>query len=274
MSYSFNTNTPNPSGASMLASSKSPLVKFVLLLAVMVAFVVLLRVGMYIVTKFMAPSSSPHIFDGMVDAKNMLVYPQDPNDSDAVTIYRSVDESDGIEFTWSSWIYINNLQYGKGQYKNVFYKGDSNSRTGNNLSNLINSPGLYIAPNINTLIVTINTFAVMNQEIFIPNIPLNKWLSVIIRCRNTTLDVYINGVITRSIELSGVPRQNYGDVYVAANGGFDGYVSDLWYHNHALGALDINSIVDSGPNTTLLGSSQGINEKDADYLSLRWFFGA
>jgi hypothetical protein len=269
MSYSFNTSS---SEHGMMAE-KSPMIKFALILAALTTFVILLRVCIYIVSRFTKPSISQHLMDGMVDAKNMLVYPQDPQNSDAVTIYRSVDETDGIEFTWSSWIYINNLQYGAGKYKNVFYKGDSNSQS-TDLKNVINSPGLYIAPNTNTLIVTINTFKMINQEIEIPNIPLNKWISVIVRCRNTTLDVYINGTITRSIELSGIPRQNYGDVYVASNGGFDGYVSNLWYYGKALGTLDINSIVDDGPNTTILGSSQGMDEKDFDYFSLRWFFGA
>ena len=74
-----------------------------------------------------------------------------------------------------------------------------------------------------------NTFDVINKEIEVPNIPINKWVNVIIRCHTTTLDVYINGTLARSIELSGVPKQNYGDVYVAMNGGFDGYISNLWY---------------------------------------------
>jgi len=270
MSYSFNTTSGNL-GMSDMLKAKSPIIKFVLILSALASFVILLRVGIYIISRFSGSSNSPHLFDGMIDAKNMLVYPQDPQNSDAITIYRSVDESDGIEFTWSSWIYINNLQYGAGKYKNIFYKGDSNSQS-TDLKNVINSPGLYIAPNTNTLIVTINTFKRLNQEITIPNIPLNKWISVIIRCRNTTLDVYINGIITRSIELSGIPRQNYGNVYVASNGGFDGYVSNLWYYDKALKTLDINSIVDKGPNTTILGSSQGISDKDVDYFSLRWFF--
>jgi hypothetical protein len=53
-----------------------------------------------------------------------------------------------------------------------------------------------------------NTFNVINEEITIPDVPLNKWVNVIIRCQNTTLDVYINGTITRSVELTGVPKQN------------------------------------------------------------------
>jgi hypothetical protein len=118
-----------------------------------------------------------------------------------------------------------------------------------------------------------NTFNVINEEVLIPDIPLNKWVNVIIRCKNTTLDVYVNGTITRSINLIGVPKQNYGDVYVAMNGGFSGNISNLWYYNYALGTSKIQSIVQNGPNTKMVSSSgSGIDNNMFDYLSLRWFF--
>jgi hypothetical protein len=133
-----------------------------------------------------------------------------------------------------------------------------------------NAPGLYIAPDTNELVVIMNTFEEINKEITIPNIPLNKWVNVIIRCQNRTLDVYVNGTITRSVELLGVPKQNYGNVYVAMNGGFNGYISNLWYYNYALGTAEIQNISNKGPNTKMVGST--LNDTNTDYLSLRWFF--
>jgi hypothetical protein len=55
------------------------------------------------------------------------------------------------------------------------------------------------------------------------------------------------------------------------NGGFNGYISNLWYYNYALGTAAIQNLVTKGPNTNMIGST-GMNDKDADYLSLRWFF--
>ena len=103
------------------------------------------------------------------------------------------------------------------------------------------------------------------------DIPFNKWVNVIIRCSNVDLDVYINGTIARSMKLSGVPKQNYGDVFVGMNGGFNGYVSNLWYYNYALGTAEIQRLVRGGPNTNMVGSSS-MNMKNPDYLSLRWYF--
>jgi hypothetical protein len=265
---SFSTNRGNT-----FFDSNNLVAKFAFLLVVIFGFIILLKFGISIIAYFMSPRQSPHLIDGMVDAKNSLVFSQDASgNNNSVTIYRSVNKRDGLEFTWSVWVYINTLQYLQGQYKSIFYKGNSNLATdGNGLNFPNNAPGLYIDPDKNDLIVIMNTFDVINEEIRIPNIPLNKWMNVIIRCQNKTLDVYVNGTIARSLELTSVPKQNYGDVYVGMNGGFDGYISNLWYYNYSLGAAAIQNIAQMGPNTKMLGNN-GMNMKNANYLSLRWYF--
>jgi hypothetical protein len=248
--------------------------KFAFLILALLMFLILLRVGITLLSYYLKPNESPRLINGTVNGKQMIVIPQDPNDSNAKTIYRSKDETAGIEFTWSVWIYIEDLTYQTDMYRHIFHKGNSNLQTtgaltGTNGPN--NAPGLYIKPNSNTLVVMMNTFDVINKEVEIPEIPLNKWVNVIIRCHHTTLDVYINGTIARSIELSGVPKQNYGNVYVAMNGGFDGFISNLWYYNYALGTTEIQRIATNGPDTNMHGAN-GMNLKDSKYLSMRWFF--
>jgi hypothetical protein len=272
MSDTFNTFSTNTETNSSFSESNSLVAKFSFLLLVIFMFILLLNVGISLISWLTKPSPSPKLINGMIDATQMITFPQDPSSNGAATIYRSNNATDGIEFTWSVWIFINNLQYLEGQYKHVFYKGNNNLES-NGLNFPNNAPGLYIAPNTNALVVMMNTFNDINEETVIPDIPLNKWVNVIIRCQNNKLDVYINGTITRSIQLLGVPKQNYGDVFVAANGGFNGYISNLWYYNYALGTSDISNIATKGPNTTLTSTSS-INTvlKDPNYLSLRWYF--
>jgi len=117
-----------------------------------------------------------------------------------------------------------------------------------------------------------NTFTVINEEISIPDIPLNKWVNIMLRCQNTTLDVYINGTITRSLELSDVPKQNYGNVYVGTDGGFNGFISDLWYFDRSLGPGDISSLVRKGPNLKMSTDAEDLTVNKPDFLSLRWYF--
>jgi len=268
----FNTFSTNKGtfGTKEFLESNSLVAKFAFLLLVLFGFIILLRLGISILSYFLKPSESPHLIDGMVDATQMITFQQDPSNNGAVTIYRSVNATDGLEFTWSTWIFINNLQTNAGIFKHIFSKGNSNL-TENGMIQPNNAPGLYIAPNTNSLVVVMNTFNVINEEIIIPDIPINKWFNVIIRCENTTLDVYINGTIARSVNLIGVPKQNYGDVYVAMNGGFDGYISNLWYYNYALGTSAIQKIINGGPDTTMI-SENGMSDKIYNYLSLRWFF--
>ena len=269
----FSSNTPNnvANFTKDFLESNSLVAKLSFLLLVLFLYVVLLRFGIsFLGWLYNRSSGSPKLLNGMIDAKQLMVIPQDPSNSSAITINRSVNARDGIEFTWSVWIFIDDLIYNQGQYKCVFFKGnDGIQTTGLNFPN--NAPGLYIDPNTNKLIVMMNTFDVINEEISIPDIPLNKWINVIIRCENTVLDVYINGMVVKSHELHGVPKQNYGDVYLAMNGGFSGYISNLWYYNYALGVSEIQRISQQGPNTKMVGSN-GMNIKNPNYLSLRWYF--
>jgi hypothetical protein len=257
-------------GTREFVESNSLVAQLAFLLLVIFGFIILLRVGLSVISYYFKPSESPHLIDGMVNASQMIVFKQDPNSNGAKTIFRSVNASDGIEFTWSVWIFIDNLQTNAGIYKHVFSKGNSILNE-NGLIFPNNAPGLYIAPNTNALVVMMNTFDVINEEIVIPDLPLNKWVNVIIRCQNTTLDVYVNGTIARSINLVGVPKQNYGDVFVGMNGGFAGNISNLWYYNYALGTSAIQTITENGPNTKMIGSG-GITDKMFNYLSVRWFF--
>jgi hypothetical protein len=267
---SFSTTGKGSFGTREFLESNSLVAKFAFLLLVIFGFIILLRVGISLISYFLQPNESPQLITGMVDATQMVIFPQDPSNNGAVTIYRSVNATDGVEFTWSVWIFITNLQTNAGIYKHVFSKGNSTIDT-DGLITPNNAPGLYIDKDSNNLLVIMNTFDTINEEITVPDIPLNKWVNVIIRCQNTTLDIYINGTISRSIELTGVPKQNYGDVYVAMNGGFNGNISNLWYYNYALGTLAIQNLVTFGPNTTMIGSN-GMSDKNANYLSLRWYF--
>jgi len=258
-------------GTKEFLESNSLISRIAFILLVLFLFVILLRLGITILGWFYnSANGSPKLINGMVDAKQLLIIPQDPTTSGAVTINRSVNANQGIEFTWSVWIYIDNLTYNSNIYKCVFYKGNDGIQT-NGLNFPNNAPGLYITPNTNDLLVIMNTFNVINEEILIPDVPLNKWVNVMIRCENVNLDIYINGIVTKSHVLHGVPKQNYGDVYVGMNGGFSGYVSNLWYYDYGLGISEIQRIASRGPNTTMAGQD-GTSIKDPSYLSMRWYF--
>lgn len=264
-----NSSFSTSGGSLDFLESNSLVAKFAFILLVLFGFVVIFKMSVQLLKKFTnSIKDSPHLLDGMIDATQALTYTQDPSQKDSVTIYRSNNASDGIEFTWSVWIYIENMQYNQGMYKTIFFKGNNKIQE-NGLNYPNNAPGLFIAPNTNTLVVLMNGYNEIAHEITVPDIPLNKWVNVILRLENRTFDVYINGVITRSVEFDGVVKQNYGDVYVAQNGGFQGNISNLWYYGYALGTTEIQRIANQGPNLTFKGNQQTTS---SDYLSLKWYF--
>lgn len=236
-----------------------------------ILFFVLLKIGMALITKYMTPSTNPHLIDGMINASQMKIIEQKPSAGGARTILKSRNEPGGSEFTWSVWLFIDNLTYNAGKYKHIFHKGSPNiNDSGLNEPN--NAPGLYIAPNTNELVVIMNTFNIINEEITIPNIPLNKWINVVIRCTGNIIDIYMNGTIIKSHALSSVPKQNYGNVYIAMDGGFSGNISDLWYYDHAIDVAQITKVVTDGPNKTLISMGDlPITPSSPNYLSDAWY---
>jgi hypothetical protein len=250
----------------------TPFQKFIVIILALIVFTICLIVGVNIVGYLFSPSSSPYLISGLVPGNVPLVIKQDPSLNGSIPIQRSNNESDGIEFSWSIWLNITDLGKTK-QYQHIFHKGDNaiqttGDRTGMNFPN--NAPGLYISPQTNELVVIMNTFTTINEEVRIPNIPMNKWMHIVIRVENNKLDVYLNGSLAKRHILGNVVKQNYGNVNVALNGGFQGYISDLRYFDHSLSPGEINNIVYAGPNISLRNQTNVLNS-NPPYLSLQWY---
>lgn len=245
-----------------------PFSKFVFLILLFIGFGLTINILMALMN-YLMHSSSPYLVKGMVPGNISMVIQQDPSISGAVPIERS-DNKDGIEFTWSVWVNITDI--GKSnQYQHIFHKGEQNIDTETGLNFPNNAPGLYISPNTNELIVIMNTFNVINEEIKIPNFPMNKWAHVVIRVmNNNALDVYINGALAKRHILSSVPKQNYGNVYIASNGGFTGSLSNLRYFKYAIQPGELLSITDAGPNLTVNSTSVALTSVPP-YLSMQWY---
>ena len=270
------SGTSGPSanfGSKEFMESNSLVAKVAFLLLVVVIFIIALRALTYVASYFVKTTGSPHMIDGMIDAKQMKVIEVDPNIKGARPISRSVNENGGLEFTWSTWLFVDDLDYMKGSYKHVFHKGNDDFKTTGDFKGLNypnNAPGLYFTPTGNNMVVVLNTFNDIVERITIENIPMNKWYNVTIRVESQNVDIYVNGTIVNRHILKDVVRQNYDKVYMSMNGGFSGYTSDLWYYDYALSTSELQALVDKGPNMTLLGDS--MMDGVPKYFSLRWFF--
>jgi hypothetical protein len=267
----FSTQASAGVGAtSEFLTTNTIIAKFAFILLLLILFLVLFNLGLAIIGYFTEPSTDPYIVNGLINGNVAKVAPQDPKQSNAIPIFRSNNQSKGMEFTWSTWLYLNDLGIDN-KYQHIFSKGDGNISTDTNLSTVNNGPGLYLKPMSNTLHVVMDTVSASDRHtsIDIDNLPIKKWFHVALRLQNTVLDVYVNGIVVNRLILNNTPKQNYGNVYVCQNGGFNGQLSNLRYYSRALNVFEINNIVSSGPNMKV--SSDVKPMTGYSYLSNIWY---
>jgi hypothetical protein len=264
-------------------NSNTIIAKFAFLLFVLIAFMFLLNLGVMIIGYFTKSSNNPMLVQGTLNGANSLIISQDPKNAESIPILRSNNQSGGIEFTWSVWVFVNDIKTTDGNdFSVIFNKGNGTFFSDGpfkGLSSVTSGPGLYLDNNAKqegrvNLVVAMNTVSSTNprEMMIIQDIPLRKWFHCAVRLENVTLDAYINGTISNRVVLQDVPKQNYEDVYICANGGFNGNISNLQYYSSALSVFQINNIVVWGRNTS---SSDATASDDATgfpyYLSNLWY---
>tara|TARA_B110000902_G_scaffold254463_1_gene318527 strand:- start:32 stop:961 length:930 start_codon:yes stop_codon:yes gene_type:complete len=264
------------SGSTDFLESNSLVAKVVFILLILILFIFLLRSMVVVLHSLFGPDKNPILIDGIINGKKSLVISQDTKLASSKPLLRSDNQDGGIEFTYSTWLLIeddNFHSFRPGQKKHIFHKGSEGiNSTDDSMRGMAypnNSPGVYLHETENKLIIVMNTFEKIKEEVVVPDIPIHKWINLIIRLENRNLDVYINGTIVARHELSSVPKQNYGNLYVNQGGGFSGLISALRYYNRAITTTEIQDIISSGPN---MSSNQTLSIFPP-YLSMRWFLG-
>ena len=244
--------------SSEFMNSNSIISKFVFLLLVLIVFIMLMNLGVYIISYFLRPDTTPYVVKGLINGNRQITIPQDPKNSNSVTIYRSNNADKGLEFTWTVWLHIDTLP--RGNYSRIFSKGNGTSQNG---------PTMILVKGTDstgTIKIKMDTVAAEDDDIVdIKNIPLGRWFNLAVRMQNKIMDVYVNGVVANRHVFKNVPKQNYSDTQV---GGFNGNLSDLRYFNAALNVFQINNIVMAGPN---LKTEESSVDSRFDYLSSSWY---
>jgi hypothetical protein len=278
------TNVMNASNEFL--TSNSIVAKFAFLLLVLVVFIGALNIGIMLVAYLLAPTKQPYLVKGLLQGNVPVSVRQDPSIDNAAVVYRSNNRNGGIELTWSVWLFINTLDRSNTfKHSHIFNKGNNAYSTTENtlkgIATVNNSPGVYIdtdenGQSINQLLILMDVLKITNGEpevslkLRVP-IPLVKWHHLAIRVQNYTLECYLNGTLSSSVTFgSNVPKQNYDDVHINQNGGFNGSLSNLRYYDYALSAIDINAIYNFGPNLSP-STLENKPNNTYDYLSTGWY---
>ena len=151
---------------------------------------------------------------------------------------RSLDQKEGLAFSYTCWVMVNDFAYRYGEPKVIFTKGSEDLKT--------MCPALLVDANTNSLLVKLDTFG-GTETIPIANIPAKKWLHVAIAVDQDSVDVYINGNLYIHHSITQVPKQNNSTVSTGVAGGFDGKISGLQYYSYFLTPAGVKTAMSSAP---------------------------
>lgn len=164
-----------------------------------------------------------------------------------IQIPQSFNETQGMTFSYSCWVKINDFSYRYGAPKVIFTKGP--------IDLSVMCPALFLDASTNSLIVKIDTFG-GTEVIPVGNITAKKWIHVAIAVSQDSVDIYIDGNLYLHHTLTQIPKQNSETVHTTIAGGFDGSIAGLTYYKYLLTPNLIAPLLASapevGPDTTAL----------------------
>ena len=267
-------------GSQEFLNSNTLVAKFVFLLLVVIVFLMVVYLGMKLIAYFTQPSRTPYLIKGKISGASDTTISQTPSKNTDPLVFRSNNKSNGMEFTWSVWLSISSLKNSP-TYNHIFSKGNDEYHTSDTNGTIIgvatinNAPGVYLTSDTGSPRIRVYMDAVNDNTsnyVDIPNIPLKKWFHMAIRMKNNIMDIYINGSVAQRYVFQNVPKQNYNDVLIGKNEGFDGELSNLLYYDRALNIYEINNIILSGPNVSELAINGAISNLGYyGYLSRSWY---
>ena len=214
-----------------------------------------------------------------------ILIKQDPKNSSSKTLVHSENQLTGIEFSYSTFLYLNEDSIDSGGaegWKTIFYKGYESSPFP------LQGPGVYVSNSIDSsndkigpvLRIVMNSYDKWFNKVDVNNIPFNKWFHLAIVLRKNNLEVYVNGNMANRLSLAGsLPYQNYQTLNIFPNyknsgdfsnwkstastskkglpagenfiihGKASGYISNLFYFSYALTYSEIQGLQNMGPSS-------------------------
>ena len=180
------------------------------------------------------------IYKNLTGYNIIVEYPRDAKDSMKVSDDKTpfYSEDNGVAFTQSLWIYVNDWNYRYREEKIIFEKGEFH---------------LILANNNNNLVLKIPTSADTTpgnpvEQIVFENIPIQKWVHIAVVLDNSYVDLWINGKLYHSKHLRNyIPKLSNKQMEYTPTGGFSGYISRVYHFDHKLTELHIKRLFLQGP---------------------------
>tara|TARA_B100000424_G_scaffold271494_1_gene274481 strand:+ start:15895 stop:16593 length:699 start_codon:yes stop_codon:yes gene_type:complete len=172
---------------------------------------------------------------------------------------KSLEQSNSTNYAYSAWIYIDDWSYRYGEPKIVLGRLDDDLQP---------SPSITLGAIENNLKVETTVYASKNStegkkhSCEVANIPIQKWVCVIVSLYGRTLDIYIDGKLVRTCVLPGVAKlNNNAPVYITPLGGFAGFTSNIHYYNDSVNPQEAYNIYRRGYTGAFSGFSMPYSVK-------------
>jgi hypothetical protein len=207
--------------------------------------------------------------------------PVDPKNKKLLPL--SDNERSGAEFSYSFFLWVDpsSFKHEEGLL-HIMHKGHP-------VPYPLMGPGVFLHSSVNTLRVYMNSSTTWNNYVDIENIPVKKWVHVVVTARDNCIEVYINGNLTRKLTIQNATLyQNFGNLYLFSQrpvtlnptmipslngeslrifGTYTGNLSNLFYFSYALSYTEIQSLLAQGVSRKTETNSQD----SPPYLEDSWW---
>lgn len=195
---------------------------------------ILVVVVIYLVYKLMFGGTEKNLTKSIVSAKRAQTI-----SSDDIPVNKTTSN-----YAYSIWIYVNNWDYGYGNEKPILERISSNGEV---------APGVYLAPITNDILIKSalengDSGVAQDHLCTLANIPLQKWVHLVVSLNTRALDVYLDGKLVRTCLLEGVAASNLNsNLNITGNGGFDGFTSKIKYVPDRINPQQAYNLYKEGP---------------------------
>jgi hypothetical protein len=221
-------------------------------LSIVILIIVIVLIVMLVRYMVMDPYTLQNIQNGQTSSK-----------ISASSLATNGSNTPSSNFAYSVWIYINDWNYRYGEPKVVFGRMSAPSQNGNGQLSGVNGvdpcPAVVLGAIENNIHVSLACYPGVNQTPTTPggttviktcnvdNIPIQKWVNLVVSVYGRTMDIYIDGKLVRTCLLPGVANvNNNSDVFITPSGGFDGWTAKFQYYPSPLNPQQVWNIYTKG----------------------------
>jgi len=162
-----------------------------------------------------------------------------------------------LNYTYSTWFYIEDWNYKFGEKKTILGRLDSDKNP---------SPSIELGAMDNDVTVSVSCYPKQQSgdvtgvkpiihKCKVQNVPLQRWVNLIVSLYGRTLDVYIDGKLVRTCLLPGVAKiAQTSPIVITPNGGFSGWTSNFQYWANSSNPQQAYDIYKNGYGGSSLGN--------------------